>query len=1305
MRKTVFLTALIFLFSGALRTLHAQPSIPVDLLTGRAQVSVPFWQLNYGSLSVPVGISYHSGGVKASDTEGLAGMSWNLVAGGSVSREMRGVPDDYFGSTDATDLRKGWLHNIVAQNTSGYTPTANDDLSICSDENADWTFLNNLAFRNDTEPDVFTFNAPGLSGQFVFGTDKLPKLVPYQDVKIIITPTTITLPIIAITIIKNDGTKYYFTLSEKTTKQAIPYTFKTITQFVRDRELYRKPIEYTSAWLLTKIEGPTGEVIDFVYTASQVSGAKKEVEIIRSNGAVDKHYKITEYITNYKLSYIQSPANKVSFEYINGNTLLSRVTILDRVLNSNKEFFLQYKSVKHQNDPSSDTRAFLSEIKEQSNGCNSFPSYTFEYYGLSSANNLTSIPFYDSIKQDLWGYYNNWAVNRKPTIYFYGSRTNAERYRFYPLAGVTAQNTINGGSNRAVNPDSVKSGSLKKITYPTGGSALISYEPNDYHDVEANLTNYGPGIRVKRITLQDGVANAPNTVIDYEYKMVDNKSSGKWVSRSVFGYHDVSNFYALRTDLSPDPTLLYERATMKQTGKGKTVYEYILPGMYPLTTQAGYADWSSPKVKIARSTTSNCLAVGSLQIGYYLQPFAPNTNYDFERGLINKISDYSETGQLLHEKVFTYQRLGSPAVVVNGIRYERLRNVDLSPNGSTGYTNPSDNLYVYAKYSILANVGKVVLTETERTADMNDVTKFWSTTNTYTFSGTHYMLQHLTQAGSDGITYKKRFKYAKDFAGITTPSSTDTVAQALKKLNDDNRHGVIIETINLSISGTETLAGATLSVYNYFGSSVFPKEMRVFKLDTIFTETTYSPLVGANQTFKARGYLANTVIENYDSIGNPLTIRDQSKSKKAFHIGYGKTLPVVSISNASADQVVYAGFESYTGGEFNIVPTGLTYPAGWTGKKAILMNTSTTLERTSVRKGLGNSYRFSAMILSATAAQLTFKIWNGATLLYAGVLSYTASDVNQWKYLEGRIPISTPALPATYKLTVQSNATATVDDICFYPESASINTFTYEPLVGKTSETDTRGVSTFYDYDDIGRLKYLKDQDKTLRQTNDYYYKVQPKPAINSTFTADKAPYQVVTGVTVNYFAPINCAAPVIYNWYINDVFQSSGSSFSYTFLLKQKYTVKMVTTHPTYGVSSTSVDYDVKILSSAPVSLTVLDQDGTNTYSYCNGPYSKVFSTALGGCYILEDVNFEWYYSLGAGWIAADGNCTIVNTATGQNMTFNALTAFNGINSLAAYQIKCVITAICPTGPNGAVTSTIESTRSITYNGSKICL
>ncbi|MNL61593.1 hypothetical protein D3C87_1855390 [compost metagenome] len=64
-----------------------------------------------------------------------------------------------------------------------------------------------------------------------------------------------------------------------------------------------------------------------------------------------------------------------------------------------------------------------------------------------------------------------------------------------------------------------------------------------------------------------------------------------------------------------------------------------------------------------------------------------------------------------------------------------------------------------------------------------------------------------------------------------------------------------------------------------------------------------------------------------------------------------------------------------------------------------------------------------------------------------------------------------------------------MDDIRVYPFDAQMTSYTYDPLVGMTSATDVKGQTAFYEYDEFGRLKYIKDADGFILKDHTYNYK------------------------------------------------------------------------------------------------------------------------------------------------------------------------------------------------------------------------
>jgi hypothetical protein len=68
---------------------------PVGYFTSVPDISIPIYRVQSGDLTVPITLSYHASGIKPTDVASWVGMGRSVSAGGFISRNVRGKPDEY----------------------------------------------------------------------------------------------------------------------------------------------------------------------------------------------------------------------------------------------------------------------------------------------------------------------------------------------------------------------------------------------------------------------------------------------------------------------------------------------------------------------------------------------------------------------------------------------------------------------------------------------------------------------------------------------------------------------------------------------------------------------------------------------------------------------------------------------------------------------------------------------------------------------------------------------------------------------------------------------------------------------------------------------------------------------------------------------------------------------------------------------------------------------------------------------------------------------------------------------------------
>lgn len=191
--------------------------------------------------------------------------------------------------------------------------------------------------------------------------------------------------------------------------------------------------------------------------------------------------------------------------------------------------------------------------------------------------------------------------------------------------------------------------------------------------------------------------------------------------------------------------------------------------------------------------------------------------------------------------------------------------------------------------------------------------------------------------------------------------------------------------------------------------------------------------------------------------------------------GYGNRLLIAEVTNARQDRIAYTSFESPDPGHWTYagVPAGSPTDPGRTGTRYYPLTTGNDLQRTGLPSG-----------------RYVLSYWANGEVTASGVhyaldRQSSGAAINGWTHHEKIISLS------ANNGSIRLSGSGKVDEVRLHPFDARMVTYTYDPLVGKTSETDANNATLYYDYDEFNRLKRVRDQKGNIIQHYVYHYKGQ----------------------------------------------------------------------------------------------------------------------------------------------------------------------------------------------------------------------
>ncbi len=1076
-------------------------NIPVSHYTGTASINIPLYTISAGGVQVPVSLGYQASGIKVKDMETWVGLGWRLSTGGRISRMVRGAQADEEGYSKVSGTPDG----IDANNLSSWNTDKIDE-------------RNDAEF--DSEPDLFFFEIPGKSGQFVADYNGDVHLIPYQGIQVKWnrTPYSSTF-----TVTDESGNRYYFNEVET-----------TVSEDLDDKEDVK---DWITSWNLSRIVTSQNDTIRYYYTsnASIVDVNTSHTIINSASWDVGTGWSIetveektnSRRVTNYPRYLQRIEWNGGKLEFVAEENTDNKPPRLTEVKLYAGDRHLKSTVLSYGTFDNGSTK--LSSIDEK-NGETTEHVCHFEY------NTAYHLPSRYSLDYDHWGYFNGTGSSQGGYI------------PTYEIHGHVVE-----GADRSPKFPQTAADMLTDIVYKGGGRKKFEYEANVAADgYFGEKTIIGGGVRIKRIIeALDGREN----VTEYRYVKSTGESSGEIFKGTILytstdfkeqtvgrpvGYAVYENSQNLIFDFNGVPVVYSEVKEIKPNGS-YTINRYT-------SFSNGQRD-SSAVLYFPNSYGPGAPKTFDFGDGVLF----PKSSRMWRRGLLLEQQHYTSDDVLVYSQSNRY-KLTAPA------KSKVLGYVGLTSNyGSMVRPETHHVLGVYEWMSQPVYLDSTIVSKGPYTLPALTAVAY---DTTYMTSKTS------VQRDAEDNLFTSEMSYPFDYgaqSGFATPMQS-----ALTIMQRRNMRAVPIETISYK---NGKITGAELTLFRMSDlpdSTVLVDRKLALKLSkpidpVAFTESSID--ASGHFTYDSR-YEETMIFDKYDNWGNPTCTHAPYGSYQAVIYGYDHSLPIARVKNARGggpEDYITSQSYSFTGSASGIQRTfvsnmdqTLRLEIDMSADSLITVESDCTMSLVVHNATTDQTATYSPQLLSSSGSASDFSlrfdvpitsgnytmtlnvqmpqiVWHltgryelftlhsndirdkevfhtsfeegdegietataktGSRVLSGTysinlrnfipgsyLLSYWESSDNgaSWQRVQQMLEVTEAS--TSYEL---SAAGKIIDELRIQPTGSEMTTYTHLPGVGMTSQTDPNGYTTYYEYDALGRLSAIRDNERRLLKSYQY---------------------------------------------------------------------------------------------------------------------------------------------------------------------------------------------------------------------------
>ena len=685
-----------------------------QLYTGKVSVTIPLYTYSNSRFTLPISLNYSYNGLVPNRQTGILGLGWTLNCGGSITREVRGIPDELWGTfkcvaSDPSNTRD--VHGFDYLPVVSYLPVPSYEIighptpgdvikTVYGLEEPN----NSIKFY-ETTPDIYHFSFPGHSGSFYRNTDgsftvfhtssfdgnyKVEKInTPFGDGSGNVSSQFI--------ITTSDGYRYIFGGDDMQSQQnRFNFTERSIPKGY-DKDNPDVPSTYrATAFLLNTIESPDGATSYFRYNThdsfSDIVSYGTSLWYYWETGddptsmlQYAENHNTASYLNSIEFSngesiefkYISKPYGKQG-SYINGSqrkdiNASQSYLLLDSIITPDVSVGINYTY-----NSLGNPYPFISEVDIKEVG-----KYCFEYEGLTDR----FFPAFGTTATDHWGY-----LNKQDS-----TDLNQNSVTLNQLSTqVTNSFDETVSIYRSAHSYCSSIGLMKMITYPTGGSTVLKYISNsvgrnlrkqplsflpamDYSS--PGFLSQGPGNAIYQIInldengiptdttsyrycLEDSITSSGSLLVYPRYRLTYSGILGNQIMYvNLASSSGLSNYEATPVEYSRVEEILPDKSKVVHFFTDYDDYQDDFTEGDLLSISHYYnngfqTDVGNMQIRGANGTGSGASAVHAI-----LTPLSSN---QFKRGKEKKTEIYSAEGNLLHSTQTTYSLdEGKPAFYEN----------------------------------------------------------------------------------------------------------------------------------------------------------------------------------------------------------------------------------------------------------------------------------------------------------------------------------------------------------------------------------------------------------------------------------------------------------------------------------------------------------------------------------------------------------------------------------------------------------------------------------------------------------------